>query len=88
MKRFISIFFAHKVLFARKNFFRYIPFERNTAFVLQGSPVKSHARYFCTCVEKRNKQAKDKQLSLATIVWSKVQFIPCCALFFIFRQGL
>ena len=151
MKRFISIFFAHKVLFARKNFSLIFLFERNTAFVLQGYPsgrlprvarndrvlrteynkclftgnylqnfrtffilsrathfmslrgiangdavaisrkghhIKSHARYFCACVEKRNKQAKDKQLSLATIVWSKVQFIPRCALPIVFRQGL
>ena len=32
---------------------------------------------YCVPVGKRNKQAKDKQLSLATIVWSKVQFMTC-----------
>ena len=45
------------------------------AIARKGHLVKSHARYFCTCVAKRNKQAKDKQLSLATIVWSKVKFM-------------
>ena len=30
---------------------------------------------YCVPVGKRNKQAKDKQLSLATIVWSKVKFM-------------
>ena len=35
---------------------------------------------FVLAWRKRNKQAKDKQLSLATIVWSKVQFIPHSAL--------
>ena len=32
---------------------------------------------YCVLAGKRNKQAKDKQLSLATIVWSKVQFMTC-----------
>ncbi len=139
MKRFISIFFAHKVLFARKIFSLIFLFERNTAFVLQGYPsgrlprvarndrvlrteynkclfagnylqnfrtffILSRATHFMSlrgiangdavaiarkghlvnptqdtfvlAWRKRNKQAKDKQLSLATIVWSKVQFIP------------
>ena len=151
MKRFISMFFAHKVLFARKNFFFLYRFERNTAFVLQGYPsgrlprvarndkvlrteynkclftgnylqnfrsffILSRATHFMSlrgiangdavaisrkghlvnptqdtfvlAWRKRRTQAKDKQLSLATIVWSKVQFIPRCALLFIFRQGL
>ena len=30
---------------------------------------------YCVPVGKSNKQAKDKQLSLATIVWSKVKFM-------------
>ena len=60
----------------------------DVAISRKGHLVKSHARYFCTCVEKRNKQAKDKQLTFTAIVWSKVQFVPHSALPIIFRQGL
>ena len=35
---------------------------------------KTHAGY-CVPVGKRNKQAKDKQLSFTAIVWSKAQFM-------------
>ena len=34
----------------------------------EGNHFKSHARYFCTCVEKRSTQAKEWALSLA-ITW-------------------
>ena len=32
---------------------------------------------YCVPVGKRNKQAKDRQLSFTAIVWSKVQFMTC-----------
>ena len=55
MKRFISIFFAHKVLFARKKFSFMFLFERNTAFVLQGSlPGDCHAALAMTEYFVRN----------------------------------
>ena len=43
-------------------------------YVILRSIIGVPTRY-CVLVGKRNKQAKDKQLSLATIVWSKVQFM-------------
>ena len=48
-------------------------FERNTAFVLQGSLVKSHARYFCTCVEKKAHTSKRVSIIARDNAISKVQ---------------
>ena len=39
---------------------------------------------YCVPVGKRNKQAKDKQLSFTAIVWSKVKFMTRNALYVIF----
>ena len=45
---------------------------KNSDFL--GNPCyKTHARYFCTCVEKRSTRAKERALSLATIDRSKTK---------------
>ena len=41
---------------------------------------------YCVPVGKRNKQAKDKQLTITAIVWSKAQFMTRNALYVILRS--
>ena len=58
------------------------------AIARKGHLVNPTQDTFVLAWRKRNKQAKDKQLTFTAIVWSKVQFVPHSALPIVFRQGL
>ena len=58
----------------KHNLIKFSPFYRES-FLCHSEESNGDPAGYCVPVGKRNKQAKDKQLSLATIVWSKVKFM-------------
>ena len=51
--------------------------ERSVAISRKGYHIKPHARYFCTCVEKKAQTSKRVSVIVSDNVISKAQFAPC-----------